>query len=336
MTQTSDQIRSIRDLLNHAASDLDTIASSLDQPPTPTPTPAPPPQPPPTTSGFRGLLEFASLDHISNPHLIGGGSVRHWGDLEKQDGVFDFSSIITDIQACAAVGKKCYVRINTAMPHNVGATPQWLLDRIQKVTTSAGSILPDYFDQGFIAARKRLAENAAQALQPHAKDLAWWQISLGIYGESKVDALSDWNKDSQALLNAWQQHGYSDDAWFAWIKDIVTHDITVFGGFAKLAVAVEGNTFSAHTKKPKDLIDWLATVGVLPQNDGYRTGDDISIYTAHANIQEPNHSAASTGESFDAMLRGMVPHSTYTLVFKDDITQQNDASLAWAAQLVGK
>lgn len=95
---------------------------------------APHPKSPPT-----GLLYFASYQQrdnsapATNPHLVGAVFTIYWSDVERQEGVFDWSALDRRIAVWTQAGKKVALRImwsssgNWPEPAAKHPTPQFVL-----------------------------------------------------------------------------------------------------------------------------------------------------------------------------------------------------------------
>ena len=91
----------------------------------------------PVTASDRGVILFyePKVDRRSLPELrdaaaAGAEGIYWWADIERKEGVFDWSRVDQEISAWQAKGKRLDLRLATAhnSPFN---TPSWLFDRYQ-------------------------------------------------------------------------------------------------------------------------------------------------------------------------------------------------------------
>lgn len=103
------------------------------------------------TEGKKGLLYFASFESSKddlvkqNPYIIGAVKTIKWANIEKEEGVYDWSSIDQLIESWAKYGKKVVLRIQWVTsgywkdPMSKTPTPQWVWKKGAKFAYHAPS-----------------------------------------------------------------------------------------------------------------------------------------------------------------------------------------------------
>ncbi|MBK1877426.1 hypothetical protein [Pelagicoccus mobilis] len=83
----------------------------------------------------RGFINFRSpgkpyenIAEINNPNVIGSEMIIWWGDIEAEEGKYDWERLDAEFAAWEAVGKTVDVRLS-AVHNNFENTPSWVFDK---------------------------------------------------------------------------------------------------------------------------------------------------------------------------------------------------------------
>lgn len=158
----------------------------------------------PTINPMRGLYQWRG-DEIAPQNKPAQDSYQryYWKDFEKTEGVYDFSSIVKDMNSAIAEGRKFAFRIRMmgGYDDNVMYMPSWLYkhasctsgcgwwldvnpDNDSNPDNDTKTFIPDWNDQ-FVITK---AQNMLKALSGQLKSISW--IDVGMYGQYGEWALS--------------------------------------------------------------------------------------------------------------------------------------------------
>ena len=110
-----------------------------------------------------------TADVASRPYVHGGQIVLEWKDVEPSRGTFDWSSLVSQLNAYHAMGKTATVQINST-----DAKPAWVWNLIARCGTVHGQAVPQYWDPLYETLQQELVNGLAVAIRayPHLDTVA--------------------------------------------------------------------------------------------------------------------------------------------------------------------
>ncbi|GAC1569493.1 MAG: hypothetical protein NVS3B18_00460 [Candidatus Dormibacteria bacterium] len=229
--------------------------------------------------------------NLSNPAIGGVGVNMNWADVEPQQGVFNWKPADDEISAWVVAGKTFDLLVRYASDFSgkpCSATlqylPAWAAARVPTLCSSAGNLLPNYFDPTFQADLESYVSAVAQhiAASDHAGRLAYIRVGVGVAGEGyPCIACSPGDLEN---LTAW---GYSAAAWATWQEQMLTVFQRIFSGAsaAPLIYPLGDNTVDPATGQPvsQEVGYWAAAHGMgvgqqgLKAAPAYARGEAVQI-----------------------------------------------------------
>lgn len=230
--------------------------------PTAPPT-APPPTPTPDTiskpAGIFSSAAAGSMKIYQNPNLHGALIRAGWDEIEPSPGVFDFSSIASEISTVKANGSSW----SLAVIGGGTGSPSWLIDQLDAPYISyefrgeAGFRLPLYWD-GIVQDRiKQLAQRLAQEYNADASLKLVYVTQMSANGiEGHLQGV-----DMTTFKNA----GYTDDRWVEAGKQAAR---SYAEAFTNKAIAFEVHEVNKSATVPSRIINDLWNDSTLGQRVG--------------------------------------------------------------------
>jgi hypothetical protein len=79
---------------------------------------------------YEPKVNYQPKPDLHDPIVIGAEGIFWWGDIEREEGVYDWSRVDEEIAVWQKAGKRLDIRLATAhnSPFN---TPQWLFEKYQ-------------------------------------------------------------------------------------------------------------------------------------------------------------------------------------------------------------
>lgn len=264
---------------------------AADQPPYDTPLPAQASRFPANfehdQTGY-GVYETRSL---TNPAIGGVGINMNWADVEPQRGAFNWRPADDEIAAWVAAGKTFDLLVRYASDFSgkscsetIQYLPAWETARVPTLCSSAGDLLPDYFDPTFEADLEGYLSAVVQHLAEshHAGRLVYVRVGLGVAGEG-YPCIACTSADVERLT-AW---GDSPATWAAWQEQMLTAFQRILSpvSAAPLIYPLGENTIDPATRQPvsQEVAYWAAAHGIgvgqqgLTAAPAYARGEAVQI-----------------------------------------------------------
>jgi len=176
---------------------------------------------------------------LTNPDVDGISLRQNWLDIEKTEGVYDWSYFDGQIARVAPVGKKVLLRLMT-----MGGRPAWVDIAIQKAhgkffTWSNGGVnttIPAFWDPTFLAKKKAMIA----AMGAHFTN----NPTVSIVCVSFANAITeDWNvPHTPSYITQWQNLGYTTANMLSAGQQLIDATMAAFPNqFVTLAVGSTGN-----------------------------------------------------------------------------------------------
>jgi hypothetical protein len=277
-----------------------------------------------SVTGYQGIFQFTGTPQYSNPYIKGAVLVVPWSQVEPQQGVFNWSSVNSQISSWVSAGKKVAIRIQA---NELGDTdtPSWVFSGGVPQINPYGSVKsPIFWNTTYLSDIQTLAKNFASEYNGNP-NVSWVQATIGVYSETKVD--TDNSSGAQAV---WDKNGYSDPLWFSTVKTMAGYYQQYFTK-TPLAVSIDKSFIDGNSGLDSNsMVDWLTSVGIWPQDDGLRqtTVYSDSNWLNHPHLSEQYLATAQTGDTLAADFKaGMASNPTYMLIYGTDIQQASNQTV---------
>jgi hypothetical protein len=280
---------------------------------------------------FKGIMIFSgknSSAHSDDPNVVGTNLNYYWSQLEPQKGQYQWDVIDKDMQPWVSNNKVVSIRIATSgwkawgPPYSQKGTPQWVYDQgVQSVTEDDNAIKPEYWNPIFQQNLKNFVQAFASKYDgnPH---VAFIEIGVGDGGETKVDTHNNnGSSQTQKRLQLWTAIGYSDQAWWGAIQQILDTYSTAF--HSTPLVVMPDSTFIGNDKSFSESLVvnyavshhlWLQDNGLIPNRTLKGPWTQTSV------IAEQRASTSADHNSLQGELTAaMNLHAVYVMVFLSDI-----------------
>jgi Beta-galactosidase len=177
---------------------------------------------------------------LANPNVDGISLRQNWTDIEKTEGVYDWSYFDGEITRVAAVGKKVLLRVMT-----MAGRPAWVTNAVTAAggkffkwnNNGVNSSIPVFWDPTFLAKKKALIA----AMGAHYTN----NPTVAIVCTSFANAVTeDWNvPHTPALVPQWLRLGYTTANMLSAGQQIIDATMAAFpNDWVTLAVAGTGNS----------------------------------------------------------------------------------------------
>ncbi len=191
---------------------------------------------------------------LANPNVDGIALRQNWSDIEKTDGVYDWSYFDAEIARAAGVGKKVLLRVMT-----MGGRPAWIDTAIRNKggkfftwkNNGVNTTIPVFWDPTFLSKKTAMIT----AMGAHFTN----NPSVVIVVASFANAASeDWNvPHTSDLITQWFSLGYTSDKLIDAGKQIINATMTAFPNqFVTLAIGGNGHSGSTGNLDPES--DYVA------------------------------------------------------------------------------
>ncbi len=211
-----------------------------------------------TAASGGGLLFFASYRHqddpaaAANPHIAGALFTIYWSDVEKREGVFDWSAIDRRIAPWIAAGKKVALRIMWSSsgtwpdPAAAHPTPQFVIDAgaVTVRSESSRTDIPLVWDPVYVRHANRFLREVARKFDGDPNVL-FVDVTPGAetnpYRFRRINAAEPEFKRIFAQKAASDGRRYSDELWLETVNKAVDD---AAAAFSKTPLLVTLNTGS--------------------------------------------------------------------------------------------
>jgi hypothetical protein len=235
-----------------------------------------------------GVYEVGNL---SNPRIGAVAVNLNWSDVEPTQGHFNWTPADKEINGWAAAGKHFALVLRYASDY-AGAPcaktyqylPSWEAADIPTLCSTAGNLLPDYFDPRFIRDVTGYVAAAAKHIASlrHNERLLYVRIGVGVAGEG-YPCINCSSLDLQRLA----QWGYSVSAWASWQESMLAafqQSVRPLGA-PQLIYPLGDGDLDALTKTSvsQEVAYWAASHGMgvgqqgLQNTPGYAQGAAVRI-----------------------------------------------------------
>jgi hypothetical protein len=194
----------------------------------------------------RGLYSVSSIGKktqqpvLDNPSVDGISIRQNWADLEKREGVFDFTFLDTEIGRAATAGKPVLLRI-----YSMGGRPTWVDGAVRRaggkffkwVNNGVNTSIPLFWDPTFLAKKTAMitALGAHFASNPTVKI-----VSCSFANATTEDWVVPHTND---LVPQWQRLGYTTANMLVAAQTIIDATMAAFpNSQVTMAVGGTGNT----------------------------------------------------------------------------------------------
>lgn len=215
-----------------------------------------------------GLLYYAKADSATNTEPIGNPSIAGalfqviWSEVEKEDGVCDWTQVDAWIRPWLAAGKKVAVRIMWSTsgywpePYYKTPTPQWVWSKgaVHAFHAPSGTEIPLAWDPIYERYAWRFLEQFASRYESNP-GLLFVDVTPGAetnpYRLGTIDAQDPAFRMQFLSIRASDGRAYSEDLWLRTVEDWVRAAVAVFrqapllatlnvGGFSGSRLSVIG------------------------------------------------------------------------------------------------
>jgi len=305
--------------------------------PTPVPQPVPTPTPTPIPTSHKGIYAFSAgnASTLANKAGIAGINLIYpWITVNPSQGVYNWNMIASDMKPWIDNGKSIILRVASVGWKQWGppktTTSSWVPDDVLKdiptTTSGDGTIKPQYWHPQFVVAWSTFVKALASQFDGHP-NIAAIQICVGDGGETKPDTHNDADR-----LARWQKIGYTDDVWFAYIKQVMD---MYKSAFTKTPIVIMPDASFISTK-PKygmsDVLDEAVKRGIWLQDNGVMVGQVLKSadWTKTTVIAEQRNKTSVSGDKFeDDLIQGIVNEKAHMMLcFADDLVNADSALLA--------
>lgn len=303
------------------------------------------PTPPiPPASNWLGIFNFsgpASLQIEQNPSVAGSYVGFPWALIEPQENQFNWAAIDNAMDNWVKLNKKVILRISASgwkkwwTPPLSSWTPKWVYDKgVQHIQDDDGSIKPCYWDTKFLLALQNFITAFGQKYDNHP-NIACIEMGIGDGGETKVD--TEHNSD---VLKLWQKIGYTDDLWFAAIKEIIQYYKAAFPNTPRVVMPDASFIGGSNSLNMASVVNYAASQGCWLQDNGVVKGENFDPRKYNMPlVSEQRNPTHTSGDTLDWDLNQMVniDKCRIALIFTDDLVATRNAdTLKKYAAMVGK
>lgn len=345
-TATAAEVLDLLSKINTNLAQLQSDAGVTTTPPSDPPPVTTPPvtSPPIITSGRGGIIVFSgdnSAVNATNPSVVGKHLNYPASIINPTEGQYNFAQIESDMKPWTDQGKQVMLRVSWSgwkkwvTPNVASWTPDWVYVKgVRSITDTDGSKKPAYWDAPYLTALTEFA-NAFAAKYDGDSRVLCVVVPCGDGSETKVDTEKGSN-----ILSEWQKIGYTDDVWWATIQKIIG---IYHSAFKKTPLLLLPNaSFIGGSKTLNEAMVLSYAVGLNPplwlQEDGLVPSEVLKENTWNKTtlLMEQRNAAASTTELDQDFQAALANKAKYVLVFAENFTAANTATLAKYAAILGK
>lgn len=292
------------------------------------------PQTPPPASNWLGIFNFsgpASVQIEQNQYIAGSYVGFPWATIEPQENQFDWNDIDSAISVWAPLNKKIILRVSASgwkkwwTPPLTSWTPQWVYDKgVSHIVDDDGSMKPCYWDTKFLLALQNFITALGQRYDNHP-NIACIEMGIGDGGETKVDT----SKGSD-VLSKWKAIGYTDDLWFAAIKEIILMYKSAFVHTPRVVMPDASFIGGSNSLNMASVIEYAASQGCWLQDNGLVKGENFNpLKYSMPLISEQRNPTAKSGDTLDFDLNQAknVDKAKAVLLFTDDIIRASSQDI---------
>jgi len=191
---------------------------------------------------------------LTNPNVDGISLRQNWADIEKTEGIYDWSYFDGQIIRVAAAGKKVLLRVMT-----MGGRPAWVSSAVKAAggkffkwnDNGVNASIPLFWDPTFLAKKKDLIA----AMGAHYKNNPTVAIVVTSFANAVTE---DWNvPHTPDLVTQWERLGYTTANMLSAGQQLIDATMVAFPNkWVTLAVGGNGTALDGDEQEvPRGAVD---------------------------------------------------------------------------------